>query len=110
MGGFKRQATTAEAGRRLLEDAAALEQAGAFALVLECIPAELAHQASLQLRIPVIGIGSGPDCDGQVLVSYDLLGLTSDTPPFAKRKADLDRIVVEAARRFGEEVKAGGPA
>lgn len=108
MGGFKRQATTVEAGRRLLDDAAALEKAGAFAVVLECIPADLAREASAHLRIPTIGIGSGPDCDGQVLVSYDLLGLTSETPPFVKRKADLDRIVLEAARSFAAEVRSGG--
>ncbi len=108
MGGFKRQATTVEAGRRLLDDAAALEKAGAFAVVLECIPADLAREASARLRIPTIGIGSGPDCDGQVLVSYDLLGLTSETPPFVKRKADLDRIVLEAARSFAAEVRSGG--
>ncbi len=110
MGGFKRQATTVEAGRQLLEDAVAIERAGAFAIVLECIPAELAREASARLHIPVIGIGSGADCDGQVLVSYDLLGLTSSAPPFAKRKANLDQIVVEAVRKFAEEVRAAGSA
>ena len=106
LGGFKRQATTKEAADILLQDAEALEYAGACAVVLECIPDSLAREVSGRLRIPTIGIGSGPDCDGQVLVSYDLLGLTAKTPPFVKKYAHLDTMVTDAARAFVKDVKA----
>jgi 3-methyl-2-oxobutanoate hydroxymethyltransferase len=106
LGGFKRQATTTEAADALLQDAEALEYAGACAVVLECIPDALAREVSHRLRIPTIGIGAGPDCDGQVLVSYDLLGLTTKTPPFAKKYAHLDVVVTDAARAFMKDVKA----
>jgi len=106
LGGFKRQATTKEAADILLQDAEALEYAGACAVVLECIPDNLAREVSGRLRIPTIGIGSGPDCDGQVLVSYDLLGLTGKTPPFVKKYAHLDTVVTDAARAFVKDVKA----
>lgn len=106
LGGFKRQATTKEAADILLQDAEALEYAGACAVVLECIPDDLAREVSGRLRIPTIGIGSGPDCDGQVLVSYDLLGLTAKTPPFVKKYAHLDTVVTDAARAFVKDVKA----
>ena len=105
LGGFKRQATTPEARRKLLMDASAIEQAGAFAVVLECIPSDLAQEVSAKLKIPTIGIGSGPDCDGQVLVSYDLLGLTDHAPSFAHRYAPLGQAVTEAARAFAEDVR-----
>jgi len=95
-----------EAADILLQDAEALEYAGACAVVLECIPDNLAREVSGRLRIPTIGIGSGPDCDGQVLVSYDLLGLTGKTPPFAKKYAHLDTVVIDAARAFVKDVKA----
>lgn len=106
LGGFKRQANTKEAAAILLQDAEALEYAGACAVVLECIPDDLAREASSRLRIPTIGIGSGPYCDGQVLVSYDLLGLTAKTPPFVKKYAQLDTVVTDAARAFAKDVKA----
>ncbi|MEO8049017.1 MAG: 3-methyl-2-oxobutanoate hydroxymethyltransferase [Acidobacteriota bacterium] len=106
LGGFKRQASTKEAADLLMQDAEALEYAGACALVLECIPDELAREVSRRLHIPTIGIGSGPDCDGQVLVSYDLLGLTAKTPPFAKKYAHLNTVVTDAARAFIKDVKA----
>jgi 3-methyl-2-oxobutanoate hydroxymethyltransferase len=106
LGGFKRQATTKEAADILLQDAEALEYAGACALILECIPENLAREVTGRLRIPTIGIGSGPDCDGQVLVSYDLLGLTAKTPPFVKKYAQLDTVVTGAARAFVRDVKA----
>lgn len=106
-GGFKRQATTEEGRRQLLQDAAGLESAGASAVVLECIPPDVAQQASQSLNIPTIGIGSGPHCDGQVLVSYDLLGLTEEAPSFARQYADLSKTIVEAVRRYGEDVKGG---
>lgn len=106
LGGFKRQATTKEAADALLQDAEALEYAGASAVVLECIPDDLAREVTGRLRIPTIGIGAGPDCDGQVLVSYDLLGLTAKTPPFVKKYAHLDAVVTDAARAFMKDVKA----
>jgi len=105
LGGFKRQATTAAARTKLIADAAAVEKAGASAIVLECIPADLAQEVTAKLTIPTIGIGSGPHCDGQVLVSYDLLGLTENAPSFAKRYAHLDKAVIEAAQAFIREVK-----
>ena len=87
-------------------DAIALEEAGAFAVVLEAIPGEIAQAVTARLKIPTIGIGAGPHCDGQVLVSYDLLGLTAKTPPFVKRYAHLDAVVTEAAHAFMKDVKA----
>lgn len=102
LGGFRRQATTPAEVSRLVADARALEQAGVFALVLESIPAAAAAEASRALEIPTIGIGAGPRCDGQVLVSHDMLGLVEAPPPFAKTYARLG----EAARRAFEEYAA----
>jgi 3-methyl-2-oxobutanoate hydroxymethyltransferase len=105
MGGFRRQASAKDARQRLTAEAIALEEAGACAVVLECIPEDLAQEISQQLRVPTIGIGSGPHCDGQVLVSYDMLGLTAKTPPFVKKYAQLDKTVIEAAQAFAHDVK-----
>jgi 3-methyl-2-oxobutanoate hydroxymethyltransferase len=107
IGGFKRQATAADAQQKLLQEADALETAGACALVLECIPDDLAREVTAQLRIPTIGIGSGPHCDGQVLVSYDLLGLTGKTPSFVRKYAQLDQVVVDAVGEFVKDLKRG---
>ncbi len=108
MGGFRMQATTAVAARRLLEDAFALEQAGCFSLVLESIPARLARLVSSRLQIPTIGIGAGPGCDGQVLVTHDLLGLFDRfTPRFAKKYADLHAAMAGAFGAFKAEVESG---
>jgi 3-methyl-2-oxobutanoate hydroxymethyltransferase len=107
LGGFRRQASQADAAQHLLEDALALEQAGAFALVLECIPAELAGHVTGELRIPTIGIGAGPHCDGQVLVSYDMLGLYEDPPPFVKKYARLREDITRAAKEFVGDVRSG---
>ncbi len=107
-GGFKVQAKTSQAARRLIDDALALEDAGAFSIVLESIPAPVAALATERLRIPTIGIGAGPRCDGQVLVLHDVLGLYGDfKPKFAKRYADLSPIVVDALRRFDLDVREG---
>jgi len=106
LGGFKRPADTKEVGEVLIEEAEALERAGACALVLECIPEHLADELTARLRIPTIGIGSGPRCDGQVLVSYDVLGLTAKAPSFAKKYAQLDTVLTDAARAFVKDVKA----
>ena len=108
-GGFRRQGNDETARRALISDAAAVESAGAFAVVLECIPPDLPEHISAKLKIPTIGIGSGPHCDGQVLVSYDLLGLSAHAPPFARRYADLDQTVLDAAKRYAADVKTGEP-
>jgi len=105
LGGFKRQATSQQARQTLLDEAAALENAGACAVVLECIPPDLAQEVSARLKVPTIGIGSGPHCDGQVLVSYDLLGLTAKTPSFVRKYAQLDQAVIAAAKAFIKDVK-----
>ena len=112
MGGHRVQGRRhghAPGGReRVLEDARAVEAAGAFAVVLECIPLDLAAEITAALAIPTIGIGAGVHCDGQVLVMHDLLGLSEAwTPRFAKRYAELGRAVVQAAGAFVQEVKTG---
>ncbi len=108
-GGFKVQGKTAEAAKELLRDARAIEAAGAFSLVLESIPREIAAEITAELRIPTIGIGAGPDCDGQVLVFHDLVGLTVErTPKFARRYADLSSAITQAARAFFDDVRSGG--
>lgn len=107
-GGFKVQGRGDEAGRRVLEDALAVQEAGAYALVLEGIPSELAQEISEALIIPTIGIGAGNGCDGQVLVIYDLLGLEEDfKPKFVKRYASLGGVVRDAIGTYIEEVKTG---
>ncbi|TMG36938.1 MAG: 3-methyl-2-oxobutanoate hydroxymethyltransferase [Chloroflexi bacterium] len=107
-GGFKVQAKTARAARRLIEDCLALEDAGAFSIVLESVPAPVAALASERLGIPTIGIGAGVDCDGQVLVLHDVLGLFGEfKPKFAKRYADIGTAVVEALREYDRDVRAG---
>ena len=105
LGGFKRLANTLDAREKLLAEAEALENAGVCALVLECVPEDLAREVTARLKIPTIGIGSGPHCDGQVLVSYDLLGLTGKAPPFVRKYAQLDQSVLEAVRAFVADVK-----
>ncbi len=93
---------------RVLDDARAVQEAGAFAVVLECIPLDLAAEITAELKIPTIGIGAGAHCDGQVLVLHDLLGLSADwTPRFAKRYAELGQEVVRAAETYVREVKEG---
>ena len=95
-------------GDELLADALALQEAGAFAIVLEAIPSELGARLTGALEVATIGIGAGPDTDGQVLVIYDLLGLTPDpTPRFVKRYADLRAVITEAAGRFAKDVAEG---
>jgi 3-methyl-2-oxobutanoate hydroxymethyltransferase len=108
MGGFRVQGKTEQSARRIVRDARAVEDAGAFALVLEGIPSDLAAEITDTLSIPTIGIGAGPRCDGQVLVSYDLLGLTPDLKPkFVKRYAEMFDEGVAAARKYAEDVRAG---
>lgn len=108
MGGFKVQGKDPAVAARILAEASELESAGAFALVLEGVPATLAAEVTAALSIPTIGIGAGVSCDGQVLVVHDMLGLsTGRKPRFVKEFAQLGPMVVEAARRFVAEVEAG---
>lgn len=108
LGGFRRQARRPEEQERLLADARALENAGAFAIVLECVPDVVGREASKALRIPTIGIGSGPDCDGQILVTHDILALTGPlVPAFAKHYAELGGAIKEAVTTFSQEVRSG---
>jgi 3-methyl-2-oxobutanoate hydroxymethyltransferase len=107
-GGFKTQAKSARAARTLIDNAVALEDAGAFSIVLESIPAPVAAIVTERLSIPTIGIGAGVDCDGQVLVLHDVLGLYGDfKPKFAKRYAEIGTAVVDALRAFDSEVREG---
>ena len=108
MGGFKVQGRTEEDASRVLRDARAVAEAGAFAIVLEGIPMDLAREITAALPIPTIGIGAGAQCDGQVLVCYDLLGLTPELKPkFVKRYAELFTDGKSATARYVEEVKSG---
>jgi 3-methyl-2-oxobutanoate hydroxymethyltransferase len=102
-GGYRVQGR-GEEGERLMQDAKALQAAGAFAVVLECVPAELAARVTQALAIPTIGIGAGPGCDAQVLVWQDMAGLTPRTPKFAKRYADTAGVLGQAAKAFADEV------
>jgi 3-methyl-2-oxobutanoate hydroxymethyltransferase len=105
LGGFKTQGRTAEAARRLIEDALILEDAGCFAVVLEAVPDRLAELISHKLAIPTIGIGAGPGCDGQVLVTHDLLGLFDRfTPKFVKRYASLHEETIRAFEAYKKDV------
>ncbi len=108
LGGFRRQARDERDAAQLISDARELEKAGAFALVLESIPKGVAREVTAQLRIPTIGIGAGPYCDGQVLVSYDAFGLYDEfVPPFVKQYAKLAGQIVAAAGDYAEEVREG---
>jgi len=107
-GGFRVQGKTEQAGDQLMRDARAVEAAGAFAIVLESIPRELGARITAELRIPTIGIGAGPDCDGQVLVINDLLGLSfGHTPKFTRRYADVGEIISRAAAEYCRDVQQG---
>lgn len=105
LGGFRKQGKSSEAAERILSEAIALEQAGAFAVVLEHVPADLALRITQKLTIPTIGIGAGPHCDGQILVTADLLGMSNWRPSFAKAYADLHGTIVEAVQTYAKEVK-----
>jgi 3-methyl-2-oxobutanoate hydroxymethyltransferase len=108
LGGMRQQARGDEAANELMLDAVALEDAGAFAVVLEAIPEAVAAAVTSRLHIPTIGIGAGPQCDGQVLVSYDMLGLFDDfVPPFVKQYARLGNDILSAAKDYAAEVRQG---
>lgn len=107
MGGYKVQGRKDQA-ERIMDDARAVQEAGAFSVVLEGIPAPLAARITAELSIPTIGIGAGPDCDGQVLVIHDILGLCEKySPKFVKRYAELTPIITEAVKNYVDEVRAG---
>lgn len=106
LGGYRLQGKTPEAAEKIVTDAKILEGAGVFAIVLECIPAELAKEVTRKVSVPTIGIGAGPHCDGQVLVVDDLLGLTEPpVPQFVKAYASLRQEALKAVRQFRSEVK-----
>ena len=108
LGGHKVQGKTPAAAVRLLTDAAALQEAGAFAIVLECVPAALGKLITERLSIPTIGIGAGPYCDGQVQVINDILGLDPEfTPRHAKQYANLAQVIQGAVQQYQREVQAG---
>lgn len=108
MGGYRVQGKTERAAEQLLRDARAVEAAGAFSIVLEGIPRELAAEITKSVRIPTIGIGAGPDCDGQILVLHDLLGLTFQEPPkFARRYANVGEVISQAVREYCADVQGG---
>jgi 3-methyl-2-oxobutanoate hydroxymethyltransferase len=108
LGGYRVQGKTADTAELLIRDAHAVEAAGAFAVVLEAVPRELATQITRELRIPTIGIGAGPDCDGQILVVHDLLGLSfNQTPKFARQYANVREIIAKAAKEYCEDVRGG---
>ena len=107
-GGFRIQGRTADAAMKILEDALAIQDAGCFMLEFEAVPAKIAKVISQQLEIPTIGIGAGAGCDGQILLSYDLLGVFTDfKPKFTKRYANLTEVAVQGLKAYVDEVKSG---
>ena len=108
MGGFKVQAKTNDAAEALVKDATLLQDEGVFAIVLECVPRAVGTRVTAALDIPSIGIGAGPDTDGQVLVFHDLLGLTNRAPArFVRAYADLNAVITDALSRFAADVRSG---
>jgi 3-methyl-2-oxobutanoate hydroxymethyltransferase len=108
LGGYRVQGKTPAAAEQVLRDARSVEAAGAFAIVLEAMPRELAAEITRSVRIPTIGIGAGPECDGQVLVLHDMLGLTFQEPPkFARRYANIGETISQAVRQYCEDVQSG---
>jgi 3-methyl-2-oxobutanoate hydroxymethyltransferase len=107
--GYRQRGGNPHDAEIIFNDALALQSAGAFAVVLESIPSDLAARVTAALDVPTIGIGAGPDCDGQVLVISDVLGLHEKVPPFAKKYVDLADVIVNAARAFVDDVRAGNP-
>ena len=107
LGGYRVQGKTPAAAEQVLRDARSVEAAGAFAIVLEAMPRELAAEITRSVRIPTIGIGAGPECDGQVLVLHDMLGLTFQEPPkFARRYANIGETISQAVRQYCEDVQS----
>lgn len=108
LGGYRLQARRPEEQERLIANARALEKAGCFALVLEKIPGEVARRVTESLRIPTIGIGAGPDCDGQILVFHDMIGMFKEPPfKFVKKYAEVARLIQEAVENYAADVRSG---
>jgi len=108
LGGYRVQGKTPATAEQVLRDARSVEAAGAFAIVLEAMPRELAAEITRSVRIPTIGIGAGPDCDGQILVLHDLLGLTlAPTPKFARQYADVGAVISKAVHEYCDDVQQG---
>ncbi len=108
LGGFKAQGKDANQARRVIDDAAALEEAGAFAILLECVPAKVSRLITERAGIPIISIGAGPDCDGQLLIFHDMFNLfPAFTPKFAKRYGDVAQVIRDGLARYVEEVQTG---
>lgn len=108
LGGFKVQGRDNESARKLVEQAKALERAGCFCVTIECVPAAVGAEITRSISVPIIGIGAGPDCDGQVLVIHDLLGLYDrKLPKFVKKYAQLDKAVLDALAQYKREVEQG---
>lgn len=106
-GGYKVQGKTIDSRKRILEDAQALEESGAFSIVLEAVPSDLAKTITDSLKIPTIGIGAGKDTDGQVLVFHDLIGIFEKTPKFVKRYLEAGKLIKQALSSYNQEVKDG---
>ncbi len=107
LGGYRLAGKTAEEAKKIIQDAEALEEAGAFAIVIEFTAHEVARKITQRLSIPTICIGSGPHCDGQILVLHDLIGLSPSPPPFAKKYLDAAKMIREAVTRYANEVRQG---
>ena len=108
LGGFKAQGKDAHMAKKIIDDAKALEEAGAFSILLEAVPSRVSKLVTERAEIPIIGIGGGPDCDGQVLIFHDMFGLyPAFTPKFAKRYAELGEMIVEGLERYRDEVREG---
>jgi len=107
LGGFRMVGRTEEQRRKVLEDAKALRDAGVFSIVLEFVPASLAKEVTETVDVPTVCIGSGPHCDGQILVLHDVIGLSERAPSFAKRYVDVASAIKEAVSRYAEEVRKG---
>ncbi|HJX36990.1 MAG TPA: 3-methyl-2-oxobutanoate hydroxymethyltransferase [Anaerolineae bacterium] len=108
LGGFKAQGKDAHMAKRIIDDAKVLEEAGAFSILLEAVPSKVSKLVAERAQIPIIGIGAGPDCDGQVLIFHDMFGLyPAFTPKFAKQYADLGTVIVEGLLRYADEVREG---
>lgn len=108
LGGFKVQGKDALMAKRIIDDAKVLEEAGAFSILLECVPSKVTKLVTERAEIPIISIGAGPDCDGQLLIFHDMFGLyPAFTPKFAKQYADVGETIVQGLKRYAEEVREG---
>jgi 3-methyl-2-oxobutanoate hydroxymethyltransferase len=108
LGQFKVRGTQLTEAKKIIDDALNVERAGAFAVILECIPGDLARTVTSKLKVPTIGIGAGPHCDGQILVFHDLVGLSNGyNPKFVKKYADLQTVISQAVKKYGDEVRQG---